>query len=144
MLPIIGLLLFASVTYESLQKSRHYRRMDNHYFWWSTIALDSDPLHRNEKPAPPCDNAAADCVGWDPRSIWATPGIIPALLVLSALPAFFVGMLFVRDLGYHGISEVVSFMASMPIFIGAWYFLVGWLIDHWWYKRSISRHFGNN
>ena len=128
-LPIIGLLLFAAVTYESFEKSQ----IQKHLYWWAGVALDMDPLHPELMP---CEDKSKDCVGWDPRSIWRTPSLLPTVLVLSALPAFFVGMLFVSDLGYHGINEVASFMIAMPLLIGGWYYLVGWLVDLWLYRRT--------
>jgi len=35
-----------------------------------------------------------------------------------------------------GISQVSSFMFSMPVLILAWYYLIGWLLDRWISKRS--------
>jgi hypothetical protein len=133
MLPSVGLLLFVLVSYESLQKSH----IQNHLYWWSGIALDTDPLH--PEVAIPCKDKSNDCIGWDLRSTWVSPGLLPTVLLLSALPAFLLGMLLVRDLGYHGINEVASFMVVMPLFISVWFYLVGWLMDRWIYRRTI-RH----
>jgi ABC-type spermidine/putrescine transport system permease subunit II len=41
--------------------------------------------------------------------------------VLSALPAFLIGSLAAYGLGRFGVSEVLSFMISMPLLIFAWY-----------------------
>jgi hypothetical protein len=35
-----------------------------------------------------------------------------------------------------GINQVSSFMFLMPVLIGAWYYLIGWLLDRWISKRS--------
>jgi hypothetical protein len=56
--------------------------------------------------------------------------------MLSAMPAFVIGMLAVRGVGYTGISEVSSFMVLMPPLIFAWYYAVGWLVDRWMCRRS--------
>jgi hypothetical protein len=34
-----------------------------------------------------------------------------------------------------GINQVSSFMLMMPVLIGAWYYLIGWLLDRWIYVR---------
>lgn len=135
-LPAVGSLLFAGVSFESL-RNREYQKDPGRYFWWSSIRLDSDPLNRHPLPhvATPCKDAAGDCVVWDPVSLWVDSGLLPKTLILSAIPAFFAGMLFVRALGHHGVSEVSSFMAWTPVLLVAWYYAVGWLIDRWLYKR---------
>jgi hypothetical protein len=51
--------------------------------------------------------------------------------MLSALPAFVVGGFAVSGLGRLGLSQVSSFMFLMPVFIFAWYYFVGWLLDRW-------------
>jgi hypothetical protein len=47
------------------------------------------------------------------------------LLVLSAVPAFVVGAAIVRGLGQMGVSEITSFMISMPLLIVAWFYFIG-------------------
>jgi hypothetical protein len=84
--------------------------------------------------ATPCTDANVNCVERDPGFASVEPGLIAELLVLSAAPAFILGKLVVRVLGRR--DEVSTFMASMPLLIGAWYFAVGWLADWWIYKRS--------
>jgi hypothetical protein len=78
----------------------------------------------------------SDCVGWDPVSIWVDPGWLAKMLMVSALPAFAIGALIVGGLGRLGTNEVWTFMISMPILICAWYYLVGWLVDRWAFRRS--------
>jgi hypothetical protein len=34
------------------------------------------------------------------------------------------------------VSQVSSFLFVMPVLIGAWYYLIGWLLDRWISKRS--------
>jgi hypothetical protein len=47
-------------------------------------------------------------------------------------------MSWVRLLGREGMSEISSFMSMMPLFVAAWYYTIGWLIDRWLYKRMLS------
>jgi hypothetical protein len=133
-LPAIGLLLFAFVSYSSLRLNRHTLRASSRYFWWSSIRLDSDPLNKHVK-APtkmPCENGNDSCIGWDSvYNIWVEPGWIDKSLTFSAFPAFIIGAAVVHGAGRLGISEVISFMISMPVLIVAWYCFVGWLIDRW-------------
>ena len=137
-LPVVGLLLFAGVSVESLQMRRDAQKNPSRYFWWSAVRLDTDPLNRHPHPqvAAPCrDSEGEDCVSWDPATIWVDPGWLTKTLMLSAFPAFVVGVFFVHALGRYGISEVSSFMVSMPLLIFAWYYAIGWLLDRW-SKRS--------
>lgn len=134
-LPVIGLLLFAGVTVEALHRRRFYQKDPGRYLYWSSILLDPDPLNRQPQITTPCKNAEADCVSWDPVVEWVSPGLLPGLLMLSACPAFIVGLRLVHALGRRGISEISSFMAVMPVLIAGWYYAVGWLIDRWAYKR---------
>ncbi len=154
-LPIAGLLLFAGVTYDSLQGSQ---KVPSQYLWWSILRLDSDPLsaqhpvgtpciraRRNCGPrsfgrrvGTPCTNAKGNCSSWSPASLWVSPELASELLILSAFPALAAGMLWVRLLGSQGISEISSFMSMMPLFVAAWYYTIGWLIDRWLHKRLLS------
>jgi hypothetical protein len=134
-LPVVGLLLFAGVSLESLYSRHAYQKAPGRYFYWSSIRLNVDPLDRRPHATTPCKDAEGDCVGWDPVSVWVDPGLLAKSLMLSALPVFGVGMLVVRGLGRTGVSEVLSFMVSMPLLICAWYYAVGRLIDRWLYKR---------
>jgi hypothetical protein len=78
------------------------------------------------------------CVDWDLTQVdeWAHPGGVERSFVISALPAFIVGTLIVFGLGRLGISEVSSFMISMPLLTSAWFYFVGWLIDRWRLKGT--------
>lgn len=49
--------------------------------------------------------------------IWVDPGWLEKALVISALPAFFLGAVFVRELARLGVSELASFMSTMPALI---------------------------
>lgn len=71
----------------------------------------------------------------EPMDVWVDPGWLARCHVLSALPAFVVGVGIVRGLGRLGVSEVISFMISMPLLIFAWFYFVGWLLDRWRQKR---------
>jgi hypothetical protein len=134
-LPVVGLLLFAGESYISLRNNREAQKTPSRYFWWVSIRLDSDPLSQRPQVAIPCKDAQGDCVSWDPVSLWVEPGLLAEALMLSALPAFVVGAFVVATLGRFGVSEVSSFMVTMPLLICAWYWVVGWLIDRWRFKR---------
>jgi len=54
----------------------------------------------------------------------------------AALPAFGLSALTVRALSRLGISEVWSFLVSIPIYVSAWFYLVGRVVDRWSNKRS--------
>src|SRR5882672_7414492 len=127
-LPCLGWLLFALGSYESFRNDRLVHKQPSRYFWWSSIRLDSAPLEKHSRITP-CKEVEVDCVGWDPSSIWVDPGLLAETLILSALPAFAVGALIVGCLGRFGISQVSTFMVTMPTLIGAWYYLVGWSFD---------------
>jgi hypothetical protein len=58
-----------------------------------------------------------------------------SVLVLTAVPAFLAGAALIAGLGKLGVSQVWTFMLSMPLLIGAWFYLVGWLIDRWRGRR---------
>lgn len=68
--------------------------------------------------------------------IWVDPGHLAKSLVLTALPAFALGAIVVEGLAHVGVSEVWSFGAALPLLIFAWFYSVGWLVDHWFRKRS--------
>src|SRR5215510_12629920 len=128
-LPLLGLSLFTLISYESFHRKHVKGVIDSRYFWWSSVRLDSDPLRIDPPPPKPCPDNTETCVGWDPISIWVNPGVAARLLVLTAFPAFVVGVFVVAALGRLGISQVTTFMISMPLLIFAWYYFVGWLLD---------------
>jgi hypothetical protein len=134
-LPGLGLLLFALGSYESFRMNREEHK-NPRYFWWSSIRLDRDPLNSRPQAATPCKDGNVGCVEWDPGFVSVEPGLMAKLLVLSAGPAFIFGMLAAHGLGRSGIDEVSTFMVSMPLLIGAWYYFVGRFVDRWIYKRS--------
>src|SRR5215472_6573785 len=143
-LPLLGLSLFAVITYESWHRRQENGLSHSRYFWWSYIRLDSDPLNTNP-PAPvasPCKDVQEVCVAWDPISI--TPGWPVKLLVLTAFPAFFIEVVLVTGLGRFGISQVTTFMISMPLLIFAWYYLIGWLLDRRKDKRRLLKSKSGN
>jgi hypothetical protein len=61
------------------------------------------------------------------------------VLILSALPAFLFSSAVIRGFAKLGISEVASFMVTMPVFITAWFYSIGWFLDRWMYKRRARR-----
>lgn len=135
-LPSIGLMLFGGVTYESLE-GRRYEKLHGQYFWWASIPLDTHHGDQVPSAAIPCKNAEDSCIGWNPAVIERHPGWLTMVLIDSAFPAFLGGKLLIRVLGRHGVNELWSFMALMPLLIFAWYYTVGWLIDRWRFGRSL-------
>ena len=133
-LPILGLSLFAFVGYGSFRNrvprpanSRYFGR----YLWWSTVRLDSDTLNKHHRAPIRCkENSPTevcfdlDDLQWDRSPEWQAN-----VLIFSALPAFLVGAAIVELLGRFGVSQVSSFMVSMPLLLAAWYYFVGWWID---------------
>jgi len=133
-----GITLFSLLTYHAIRVNHEMRQgQTSRYFWWGGIRLDSDPLNKHPRK-PSCEQSTADCsISRDPEHIWVTPGWMEKVLVLSALPAFLCSLAFVRGLGRLGFSESVSFMVTMPVFIFAWFYAIGWLADRWRYSRSL-------
>lgn len=129
-LPILGLILFAFVSYGSFKTNRARGPTKSRYFWWDAMRLDSDPLNKRHLPASACAETRDStdvCLDWDQadRSLrWQA-----RLFWLSALPTFISGLTIVFFLGQLGISQVSSFMVSMPLLLAAWYYFVGWRID---------------
>lgn len=137
---ISGLILFGLLTFGSMRANRELRKLqhDNRYFWWGSLRLDSDPLNKRLalKPCP----QQSDEVCYGPLTdVWVTPGWIEKALILSAIPAFVLAMALVHGLAHLGVSELLSFMFSMPVLILVWFYTVGWLLDRWQYKRSLHR-----
>jgi hypothetical protein len=127
-LPILGLILFGAESFHSLQLNRPHRTAQK-YFYWSFLPLDSDPLNRNFREPTPIS-------GWEIRSSWIDPGYLTKALMLSAFPAFIIGISIVKVLANLGIGEVLSFAITMPVLISAWFYVLGRLIDYWVRKRS--------
>lgn len=136
-LPVIGLILFAGETHQSVRMNREDRPNPSRYFWWSSIRLDSDPLNRHPRVALPCKNGAGNCIEWDWALVdmWVDPGWLTRGLMVSALPAFAIGAFIVGGLGRLGINQIWSFVIFVPILIFTWHYFIGWLIDRWIFKR---------
>jgi hypothetical protein len=136
-LSLWGITLFVLLTYQAVRVNHEMRKGHlGRYFWWGAIRLDSDPLNRHPAAsAQLCEPEATGCTGWDPEYIWVSPSVMERVLILSAFPVFLSCLAVVRGLARLGISEVASFMVSMPLFITAWFYLIGWFLDRWMYKR---------
>jgi hypothetical protein len=52
------------------------------------------------------------------------------------IPAFVVGAAIVSGLARLGVSEVSTFILSIPVLIFAWFYFVCRLVDLWRYKRA--------
>jgi len=133
-----GLSLFGLQTYGSMSGAR-VSKHQGRYFWWGSIRLDSAPLTLPSATRPCADESGETCVEFDPEFIWVRPGWIERVLILSAFPAFLVTLPVVHGLAHLGVSELLSFMITMPLMILLWFFLVGWLLDRRRYKRSLRR-----
>ena len=132
-LPVIGLILFGAETYSSLRLNRQLGTVPRKYYYWSSIDLDSDPLNRSSAYFRSRDSGAGT---WGFQTIWVDPGYLTKALMLSALPAFVVGVVVTSGLARLGVSEVWSFMVAMPASIVAWFYFVGWLFDRLFRRRS--------
>ena len=130
-LPILGISLFAFVSYHP-----PLRPANSRYFWWSTVRLDADSLNKRPHAPKPCEGKTEVCIDWDDMVWDLHPGWQANLLMLSALPAFIASLVIVTVLGRFGVSQVASFMVSMPLLLAAWYYFVGWRIDRRRSKRS--------
>jgi hypothetical protein len=132
-------MLFAVVTDNSVRMNREIRHARaSRYFWWASLRLDSDPLgiqHRTPAVVP-CEDSQQGCVEFQPMELWIDLGWIAKSLVLSALPAFIAEGVIILILSRFGISQISIFMFSMPLFIFAWFYFLGWLLDRWRYQRE--------
>jgi hypothetical protein len=138
-LPVVGLLAFSAVTYESFRWSAQGRIHPGRYFFWSSIRLDTDPAGRRPKPAGevlPCPDGSQDCLEFDPGILWVTPGYLALALEVAAFPALVAAFMVVVGLGRLGVNQLWTFMLTAPLFIGAWFYLLGWLLDRWRCRRS--------
>lgn len=131
-----GLVLFGLLTYASIQGNREMRH--GRYFWWGAMRLDSDPLGK-QSALEPCTQGREGELCVEPIYILAEPGWLEKALVISALPAFLLGAVFVRGLARLGVSEFGSFMSTMPVLIVVWFYGVGWLLDRWQHRRSLRK-----
>ena len=128
-LPLLGLLLFAAVTYRSMGVNTQGPDGPHKYYWWSSLRLDTDPLNRHPAPAQPCSNGAPNCSTWMLQTQWITPAYMDRLLIYASLPAFLAGTAIVAELSKRGVDEVLTFMVSMPILLFLWFYFSGWLLD---------------
>ena len=138
-LPLVGLFLFSIGSIGSFRFNRQILYGSGKYFWWSSIRLDRDPLNKHPRAMTPCNPATADCLGWDPVSIWVDPGWLAKALMISAFPAFVAGASIVGILGRFGVSQVVTFMIVMPPLICAWYYFVAWMFGYLMKRRRAKQ-----
>jgi hypothetical protein len=130
LLPVVGLILFVGVTYDAGPWHDNSRR----YYWWASFPLDSEPLNHSESA---CKHGIENCQFFGPQEIHRTTGLLAGSLILSAVPAFLVGLVVVNGFASYGVSEIPTFMVSMPLLIGGWFYLVGTIIDI--VVKSVSR-----
>lgn len=134
-LPVVGLLVFGGVTYYSVER-RQYERAHGQYFWWASIPLNTHQPNHDVGVPTPCKPEESDCVSWDPIILHRSPGLMGAMLIITAFPAFAVGMPIVRGLGRLGVNEVAVFLTVMPVLIVGWYYSLAWLSDRLESKRK--------
>jgi hypothetical protein len=138
-LPIIGLMLFAVVSYRSMPVNEHEEEEPRKYYWWSSLRLDSDPLNENPKLTSACGDGKQNCGRGEIPGRKITPSWADRVLIISALPAFLAGAAMVVLLSKAGVDEVLSFMVSMPVLLFVWYYFVGWLIERWGIHRAQAK-----
>jgi hypothetical protein len=124
-LPGIGLLLFALVTFGSFRLNE--TRSSKKYFYWSSIRLDRDPLNKEKTVAHECQAEDANCTKWEPLSVWIDPGWLAKIEILSAFPAFLCGLALAHLLVGVGISELITFMIAVPTLMFVWYYFLSWI-----------------
>jgi hypothetical protein len=129
----MGLVFFVAIASMSPIDSQAAARR---YVWWSSIRLNSDPLNKHPHVVAPCSAGPENCAEWDVRDIWIDPGWIEKGFKLSVFPALAVGTVIVSGLSRLGVSEVLTFMVTVPMLIFAWYYFLGWMIDRWILKRT--------
>jgi hypothetical protein len=136
-LPVFGLLLFGFGSYEFFTNPPS---PTGRYLWWSSIRLDRDRLGRQYPSGKPVcksnPNASVDCASTEPTAMCVYPGWLAKCPFLTCLPAFLLGIAISGALGILGISQVWSFMISMPVLIPSWFYLVGWRLDRRRSKRQ--------
>src|SRR5262252_10981400 len=104
-LPIAGLLLFAAVTYRSMEVNQRGPDGPHKYYWWSSLRLDTDPLNKNPKFTKPCKDGPGKCPEWTPAPEDIVPGRLERVLTASGFPAILAATGLVIELSKHGIDE---------------------------------------
>src|SRR5580658_7182618 len=137
-LPAFRLIAFLAISFQSYRgyaKARN--RYAPQYFYWSTVVLDRNPPNRHSKSAcvsnEPCWDAAMIDHSGQP------PDLLERAFILSAMPAFLIGLAATYVLGSYGVNEVLTFMISLPPLLAAWFYLLGHLIDRRRIKQSSRR-----
>jgi hypothetical protein len=57
---------------------------------------------------------------------------------VGAFPAYVTTVASVRFFARMGVSEVTSFFILMPLLTSGWFYLVGWLVDYYRFKRGVT------
>jgi hypothetical protein len=129
-LPVVSLILFAGITWNSVIANSQFRRIPNRYFWWASFRLDADPLNKHPSIASPCEAGTGNCGRWDLRAIYVDPGLLVEAFIWLSLPTFAVTTVVVFGLGRLGVNEIWSFMVATPPLLFAWYYFIGMMVDH--------------
>jgi hypothetical protein len=137
-LPVCGLFLFLTITYQSILANHGLHHGTTRYFWWSSIRLNSDPLNKRSilSRIGPSTTEAREWQEYWPETRWVDAGLMTEFFVVLDLPAFTLTMGIVKGLSRLGVSEVLSLMLSLPLLTLTWFYYVGKLMDHWKGRRS--------
>jgi hypothetical protein len=125
LLPIVGLLLFSEVTGKSLRMNRE--TPDAGTFCWSWWRLDSDVLQRSSSN--PSKLGTNSFVG--PMDVLIGPRMSTESARASCFSRIPARRINRQSSRHAGVSEVITFMASMPGLMIAWHWVVGRLVDRW-------------
>jgi len=139
-LPALGLLLFALVTYRSMRVNAQGPDGPHKYYWWSSLRLDTDPQNQGARPTNPCQDQQQNCTDWKPAHLDIAPGGLEKSLVYTALPAFLAGSGLVIALSKLGVNEVLTFMVCMPILLFLWLYFAGWLLDRLIFRLMLPKN----
>jgi hypothetical protein len=60
------------------------------------------------------------------------------LLIFTGLPGLLAGASIVALLSWMGVNQIWSFFVSMPVFLTAWYYLLGWLLDRRRWRKQLK------
>src|SRR5260370_41782616 len=91
-LPMVGLILFAAVSYRSMPVNHHEQEAPRKYYWWSSLRLDSDPLNENPQLAAPCATEKQNCSNGEFPNIKIVPSWLDRLFFTSGQSAVLGGV----------------------------------------------------
>jgi hypothetical protein len=130
-LPFIGLLVFAGQSFQSFRQQQNALKRGNTCFCWSNTPLDEKPFDTRYEVFGRSNLTSCGYL----RELEAQtdlgcgqPSLPARLLMLTELPAFLMSLGIVKSLAKLGVSEVMSFIVTMPPLIFAWYYFLSWMV----------------